>query len=275
MKSLFIRLSIVISTVAFSTRLFAAAAADDYNFTGAQHNLQCIALNKSNVQLCDGSGNSLGLVANNKANSSCANSSLRFQGIEAVTAGNGRTYYYCWGVGGVDGQSGHIWVSDMTARPTLDFNARGGSGGLYNGRSAPDIILADGVTKKSYFLNPQPIPSALGYYGPTDGLWRSFANYSEPASPYATNNMPLVWSWVNKGGGGIVRAQMLRGEVFYPSDVATINMTAYNSSGVATGSVKAMYGSFWNGNSKLYGWTVHSYHYGTSYVELITCRTCN
>ena len=275
MKTLSVHTVATIAIAALITTSFAAAPADDYNFAGATHNLQCISLNKSNVQLCDASGNPLGLVANNKANSSCNNSSLRFQGLEAVTAGNGRTYYYCWGLGGSDGQSGHIWIADMSARPSIDPNARGGSGGLLNGRSASDIILADGVTKKSYFINPQVIPSDMGYYGPTDGIWRSFANYSEPAAPYAGNNMPLCWSWVNKGGGGIVRAQMLRNEVFYPSDVATITMTTYNSSGVANGSIKAMYGSIWNGNTRLYGWMVHSYHYGTSYVELITCRTCN
>ena len=112
------------STVA----LQAAAPADDYNFAGATHNLQCIALNKSNVQLNDGAGGSLGLVINNKANSSCANNYLRFQGMEAITAGNGRTYYYNWGVGGSDGQSGHVWISDMTVRPSIDPNARGCSG---------------------------------------------------------------------------------------------------------------------------------------------------
>ena len=131
------------------------------------------------------------------------------------------------------------------------------------------------MTKKSYWINPQPIPGAMHYVGPNDGLYHSFANYGEPAAPYATNHSTLCWSWVNKGGGGIVRAMMSRNEVFYPSDVATINMTSYDSNGVANGSVKVLYGSFWNGNTRLYGWTVHSYHYGASYVELILCRTCN
>jgi hypothetical protein len=253
--------------------LHATAPADDYNYAGATHNLQCIALNKSNVQLNDGAGNSLGIVLNNKANGSCSGTLLRFQGMEAITAGNGRTYYYNWGVGGSDGQSGHVWISDMTVRPTINSNARGCSGGLCNGRPAPDILLADGVTKKSYLVNPQPIPGALHYVGPTDGIYRSYATYGEPGSPYGTNHTILAWSWVNKGGGGIARAMMSRNEVFYPSDVSTITMTAYDTSGVSNGAVKAMYGSFWNGNTRIYGWTVHSYQYGATYVELVTCPT--
>src|SRR4051794_6776787 len=180
--------TITITTLLATSPAGATAPSDDYNFAGATHNLQCIALNKSNVQLDDGAGNSLGMVINNKANSSCSFNYLRFQGMEAITAGNGRTYYYNWGVGGSDGQSGHVWISDMAARPTIDTNARGCSGGLCNGRSAPDIILSDGVTKKSYWVNPQAIPSAMHYYGPSDGLLHSFGNYGEPGAPYGTNH---------------------------------------------------------------------------------------
>jgi hypothetical protein len=266
------KLVLLLHSLAFVSMLHAAASSDSYNFNGATHNLQCIKLNKSSVQLYDGAGNPLGLIANNKANSDCANSALRFQGMEAIVAG-GRTYYYSWGLGGSDGQSGHIWISDMVSRPVIDANARGGSGGLFNGRSAPDITLASGATK-SYFISPQPIPSAMHYVGPGTGLYYSYGNYGTPGSPYGTNYTNLSWSWINKTGGGIVRCMMKSGEVFYPSDVSTITLSSYDSNGVANGSVKAMYGSIWNGSQRIYGWMVHSHHYGTTYVEHIVCRTC-
>src|SRR2546430_11298615 len=92
-----IPISLIVSVAAvLSNSVYATAPSDNYNYAGATHNLQCIALNKSNVQLNDGAGGSLGLVINNKANSSCSFNYLRFQGMEAITAGNGRTYYYNW-----------------------------------------------------------------------------------------------------------------------------------------------------------------------------------
>ncbi|EEF62976.1 hypothetical protein [Pedosphaera parvula] len=259
-------------SLATASLLHAAAPSDDYNFDGATHNLQCISLNKSSVPIYDGAGNQLGLVINNKPNSTCNNSSLRFQGMEALTVA-GRTYYYCWGVGGVDGQSGHVWIADMTSRPTIDPNARGGSGGLFNGRSAPDIILPSGTTK-SYFINPQPIPAAMNYIGPSTGQYYSYSNYGTPGAPYGTNYTNLSWSWINKTGGGIVRCMLMTNEVFYPSDVSTITINSYDTSGTVNGSVKAMYGSIWNGDQRIYGWIVHSHHYGSTYVEHIICRTC-
>ena len=250
----------------------AAAPANDYNFDGCNHNMQGVFLNKANVTLYDGAGQSLGLVINNKANASFADGRLRFQGIEALTVA-GRTYYYNWGVGGADGQSGHVWISDMSARPTIDSNARGGSGGLFNGRTAPDILLADG-TKKAYFIRPTAIPNDMYYLGPSDGKLHSFANYGVPADPYSTGHTNLCWSWVNKTGGGIVRCMMKTDETFYPANVATINIDSFDAGGTVNGSVKAIYGSIWNGTQRIFGWTVHSHHYGAQYVEHIACSNC-
>jgi hypothetical protein len=35
-----------------------------------------------------------------------------------------------------------------------------------------------------------------------------------------------------------------------------------------------MYGSIWNGTQRIFGWTVHSHHYGAQYVEHIACSNC-
>jgi hypothetical protein len=249
-----------------------AASSNDYNFNGATHNLQGIFLNKANVPLYDGSGQPLGLVVNNKPNDSYPDGRLRFQGMELVEAG-GRDYYYSWGAGGVDGQSGHIWVADMTARPTISSSARGGSGGLMNGRTAPDIFLANG-TRKAYFITPQPIPIEMHYIGPGTGLQYHYENYGTPAAPHSSGHTPLSWSWINKTGGGIVRCQMKANDTFYPADVATITIASVAHNGSENGSVKAMYGSIWNGGRRIFGWTVHSHIYQGTYVAHITCSNC-
>lgn len=251
---------------------FAAASSNNYNFDGCNHNLQGIFLNKANVTLYDGAGQSLGLVVNNKANDSYPDGRLRFQGLEGLVVGD-RDYYYSWGVGGADGQSGHIWIADMTARPNIDTSDRGGSGGLLNGRTAPDFYLSDG-TRKSYFITPKSIPSAMGYIGPSTGRRHSFSHYGTPAEPYSSGHTPLSWSWVNKTGGGIVRCQMKTNETFYPADVATINIGSIDANGNANGSVKAMYGSIWNGSRRLFGWMVHSHVYQGTYVAHIACSNC-
>jgi hypothetical protein len=250
----------------------ASAPANDYNFDGATHNMQGIFLNKSNVPLYDAAGQQLGLVINNKPNSSFPDGRLRFQGMEAITVG-GRTYYYNWGVGGSDGQSGHVWIADMSARPTIDPNARGGSGSLMNGRTAPDIFLANG-TRKAYFITPTAIPDEMHYIGPGTGQMYHYANYGTPASPYSSGHTPLVWSWVNKTGGGITRCMMRTNETFYPADVATININSVDHNGAVNGSVKAMYGSIWNGAQRIFGWTVHSHIYQGTYVPHIVCSNC-
>lgn len=243
----------------------AAASSNDYNFNGATHNLQGIRLNKSNVPLYDGAGQPLGLYINNRPNDSFPNSALRFQGMEMLEADGGKDFYYTWGLGGVDGQSGHVHVSDMVARPSIDPDARGGSGSLKNGRTAPDIILSDG-TKKSYSVEPIAIPSEMHYIGPSTGLMYHYDNYGTPATPYSSEHTPLSWSWINKTGGGIVRAQMKRGEVFYPANVSTITIASVDHNGATNGSVKAMYGSFWNGERRVFGWAVHSHIYQGVYT---------
>jgi hypothetical protein len=250
----------------------ATEPSNNYNFDGAHHDLQCIQLNKSSVPLLDGAGNPLGLAVNNKTNSSCANGALRFQGMEMIDA-SGRDLYYSWGLGGSDGQSGHIHIADMVSRPSIDPTARGCSGTLCNGRAAPDLLLADG-TRKSYYIVPTPIPSEMHYIGPGTGLMYHYGNYGTPAEPYSYEHTPLSWSWVNKTGGGIVRAQMRRDEVFYPSDVSTITLGTIDHNGNANGSVKAMYGFFWNGSRRVYGWTVHSHIYNGTYVPHIRCNNC-
>lgn len=251
---------------------FAAASANSYNFNGCNHNLQGIFLNKANVTIYDGSGQSLGLVINNKANDSYPDGRLRFQGLEGLVVGT-RDYYYSWGVGGADGQSGHVWVADMTARPSINTSDRGGSGGLLNGRTAPDIYLANG-SRKSYFITPRPISTAMGYIGPSTGRRHNFSHYGTPGAPYSSGHMPLSWSWVNKTGGGIVRCQMKTNDTFYPADVATININSIDTNGNVNGSVKAMYGSIWNGNQRLFGWTVHSHIFQGTYTAHITCSNC-
>lgn len=249
--------AVVVATVAVSTaEVRAAASSNDYNFDGVKHYLQDINLWVSATSLKDGDFKNFGPSISNSTNGP------RFQGIEGLSTPDG-TLYYSWGTDGY--LSGFVWLYHMNARPTIYSSARAG-----NGKSAPDIIAANGA-RKSYYITPTAISSNITFVGPTDGKTRGFHTYGQPgASRGYPNYTYLTWSWVNKGGGGIVRTVMQKNEVFYPSDVATITM----SSTTASGSVKAMYGFTYQGGVRLYGWTVHSHTEGGTYYPHIVCLNC-
>ena len=234
----------------------ATASSNSYNFSGVQHYAQVIKLNVSSDTLKDGNFSNFGPSVANSANGP------RFQGIEGLATPDG-TLYYSWGIDGY--LSGFVWLYHMNARPVIHSDARAG-----NGNSAPDIIAANGQ-RKSYYVTPVAISSNITFVGPTDGITRGFDTYGRPgASKGYPNYTYMVWSWVNKGGGGLVRTIMKTNEVFYPSDVSTIDMTSTS----ASGSVKAMYGFTYQGGVRLYGWTVHSHHEGANYYPHIVCLNC-
>jgi hypothetical protein len=67
---------------------------------------------------------------------------------------------------------------------------------------------------------------------------------------------------------------MKANDTFYPADVATININSIDAGGNVNGSVKAMYGSIWNGAQRVFGWAVHSHIYQGTYVPHIVCSNC-
>lgn len=207
-----------------------------------------------------------------------ARGKFRAQGHEAIRAkrpGDSTVYttYFGWGFQTAN-ESGSVWLGDLNKRPSQRNSARCTDG---NGKPAPDIKLRNGE-RKSYFVQPTPIPATLKY-SRTNGELGDYENYGTPGAPEAPYHTNVSWSWVNNGrlgasnaisGGGIQRAMVRRGEVFYPSDVASIKTYDAARSG---GYVRAIYGSFWTGAQRVYGWLVHSHNAG-GYREHVSCRTC-
>jgi len=208
-----------------------------------------------------------------------ARGKFRAQGHEAIRAkrpGDSTTYttYFGWGFKTAN-ESGSVWLGDLNERPYTGNTARCTEG---NGKPASDITLRNGQ-RKSYFVSPTAIPTTLKY-DRTNGTLGDYENYGTPGAPEAPYHTNLSWTWVNNGrvgasnaisGGGIQRSMIRRGEVFYPSNVATLK--SYDTSG-SGGYVRAMYGSFWTGAQRVYGWMVHSHSAGGGYREHVSCRTC-
>jgi len=67
----------------------------------------------------------------------------------------------------------------------------------------------------------------------------------------------MTWSWIDVRGGGIARAALAEGELFYPADVAPITLdTSAGAGQPANGMVTARYGYAWDGRARIYGWMV-------------------
>lgn len=204
-----------------------------------------------------------------------------FQAHEAIKAttpwGSAATLYYARG--SVTGQpNGHLWVADLYERPV----APSGCSTAGNGTTAPLI------SGKSYYLDPQPIPDQLRF-SETDGEPNTYTEYGVRGDGHRKY---VTWSWVTDGsrcdrygaisGGGVTRALVSRGEVFYPANVRRITCSDYTGNvagsgraqdGVDNGWVQAMYGYFWTGQQRVWGWTVHSHSYNGVYTNHVNCRS--
>jgi hypothetical protein len=172
----------------------------------------------------------------------------------------------------------HIWVSDLTARPTT-FSMSDPA--IHpNGRACT-------ATTNLYRTDPKPIP---GYYkslsqvqaqGGTSNAGANWGNYGNPSETEGTqhsgvrfNYLLWNWRWDNNSGGGQVRVSMEANTPVRRCDVAevTSNMYALNSDEVI-GQVKGMYGYVRDAAGEAHhGWVVHSYKRNTdaNWTNLLT-----
>ena len=214
------------------------AAASSFDHDGVNHHAQTIKLAHGSAQLRDLDGNPIGKTVTG---------SIRMQGIEAIDSPIG-TLYYTWG----DGQpSGHIHVSDLAKRPAIDDSARAGNG------------EACAIGSKSYWVRPARIEGDLRYRGPTTGDSYSLAWYGTPGSP-VDDYTYLSWSWIDRAGGGIVRAVVRENDVFYPCAVKSIKTESIATAGW----VKAIYGMVQSNGHRYFGWLVHSHQYESQPVVM-------
>lgn len=212
------------------------AAASGFDHPGLSHHAQTIGLKHQNAPIRNLDGNPTGMTVTGKT--------LRMQGLELVQSPIG-DMYYTWG----DGQpSGFLHVSDLTARPDIDVGARAGNGQkctLKKGQNGQD---------KSYWVRPQPIESDSRYEGPSTHESYSLKWYGVRGQGYTY----LSWSWVDVAGGGVVRALVRDGDIFYPCAVHSLTTHSVASPGW----VKVLYGMVQSNGHHYYGWLVHSHAYG-------------
>lgn len=242
---------------------FGVAESSVFNRDGVTHHAQYIRLKDGSAEVRDVGFAPIGFTAHDTAipgHCSATKPCVRLQGLEAVETGGGTTYYM-WGYGG--NRSGHVHVADLAERPDVDVAKRAGNG-------KPCAVLAgQNGEKKSYWVTPRPIEGTLRYRGPSTGENITFKWYGTPGeSEGLTDYTYLSWSWIDKTGGGIVRAIVREGDTFYPCNVKRITSHALPQSECdadgktcSDGWVKAMYGMVYQDGHHYHGWLVHSHRF--------------
>jgi len=238
------------------------ASSQIYDKAGVSHNEQCIkTAGHESVVVRDVQGNqaqaSAGPVTDPpEQTETCSDGAgIRFQGIESVSA-KGMTMYYTWPFGGGKQAPGFVWVNELSSLPTVSMEYAQG-----NGTTAPPAL-----GEPAYEITPATISHAMCYQGvsisnkgPSDcGTWYEYAPYGEPVG--GAKFALMTWSWIDVSGGGIARAAVAKGELFYPADVKPISLPSTSGENQPeNGRVTVRYGYVFNGSEKLYGWMVTSH----------------
>ncbi len=162
--------------------------------------------------------------------------------------------YYAWPSSGASAP-GFVWVFELASRPSVN-----GADAAGNGTAAP---VAPG--EPAYKITPATIDHHMCYVpvsipAPpnTCGEWYEYAPYGEPVG--GARFALTTWSWIDVAGGGIARAAVAEGELFYPANVQPISKPSYSGqNGSVNGTVTVRYGYVNTGTQKLYGWMVTSH----------------
>ena len=203
------------------------------------------------------------------------NGYMEIDAQEILYTGDGKDLYFHPGGGHneyVDevnnGQYGHIWVTDMTARPTLQPQNLNGK---------PCAASTTPGTAFSYYITPTRIPSDMmykppGIVGNSGAKWWTYGNPGFDKTEGRGDWTYIVWSCVQNGnsgyypadyknGGGMVRALGKRDKVFHRGDIYKIVGNSYGTNDVKNGVVTNIYGKTRADatGSWIYGWLVHSY----------------
>jgi hypothetical protein len=233
-----------------------------YDRAGVSHNEQCVKTTEDrSVVVRDVEGNQLQTSAGpvtdppEQAEICSDGAGIRFQGIESVSA-KGMTMYYTWPFGGGGQAPGFVWVNELTSVPTVHLRYA-----KSNGATAPP---APG--EPVYWITPTTISHEMCYSNvsaenkiPSDcGAWYEYAPYGEPIS--GARFTLMTWSWIDVSGGGIARAAVAEGELFYPANVQPISLPSTSGENrPENGRVTVRYGYVPNGTEKVYGWMVTSH----------------
>jgi hypothetical protein len=246
-----------------------------YDRDGVSHNIQCIPTRDDRaVVLRDVEGEPLTAIRDGSEVQLSdqplralarpgARPCLRIQAIEAVVA-NGMSMYYTWpfepqevAAGAPAQYPGLVRGAELAARPVLDS----GETRSY-GLAAP---AAPG--SPAYVVTPQDInvPQQL-YAGPSTGRYYSYSPYGKDVG--GARFALMTWTWIDADGGGIARLPVAAGELFYPANVAPIDLQSVAADEhTPNGSVDARYGYVRHGAERSYGWMVTSHVVGSEGQE--------
>jgi hypothetical protein len=214
-----------------------------YDKAGVMHNEQCIQTNGDEpVVVRDVEGNQLQTAAGaltdppEQGETCSERAGIRFQGIEAVSA-RAMTMYYTWPLEGGRQSPGFIWDEELASRPVLDVDAAAGNG----------VPTPPAAGEPAYRVTPEDIASEQRYRGPSTGRWYTYSVYGRSVG--AARFALMTWSWIDVAGGGIARAAVAEGELFYPADVQPISLPSASAEGQpANGTVTVRYGYVFNGS---------------------------
>ncbi len=230
------------------------SAASRYNRSLESHFGVDVGLAEASTPLLDREGAPLGP----KVTPYRPGKKIRIQGNEIVRRAGKEALYYMWGDGDVE--SGFVPHHALDSAPDL----REDDGG--NGEVAPSNC-------RSYVVRPTAIPTDLRFHRFDGKSPSTLATYGTPAAPAFPDYTSLQWNVVSVQGGGLVRSILREGEIFYASKVARITVTSVAS----PGSVTFMYGFAFQGEKRVYGWTVVS-HLATGartyHVDLRSTTDC-
>ncbi|HEY2602658.1 MAG TPA: hypothetical protein VGI67_13960, partial [Thermoleophilaceae bacterium] len=241
----------------------ATEPASTYNAPGQAHANACAAPSVGGIPLrcLDGSADGFGIpdpLAYDDG--SCPGGTLRLDLHEVVDSPAGPLVFERGGNGYVDDQNakyGQVLVSDLAESPGAPTPSGGG-----RGASCPALLDA------RYAVQIASIPDTM-HYKPNSSSSK-FDRYGDPGSAQGDRHdihySYLLWSFLNVGGGGMVRALLQDGQVVAPCDVDPVLMNAYDTGSTVDGTVLARYVRTEMGGTPLYGWMVWEHQSGSDPV---------
>ena len=193
---------------------------------------------------------------------------------------------------------GHVYEGDLAGLPRTIPGKEAGNG-TRPPRPHDDLHDAEG-RRLAYVVRPKPIPYPLFYKNSIEGVedrtaGASFRNYGAYEGPSGNgayrderpdedrHHQPLCWSTVRRAdgtkvdGGGVAKAFLSDGEVFYRANVEPVVIEACSAvspcpnddgerpdtSAGLEGRVTSFYGYVWTKEAgRQYGWTVASWQVG-------------
>jgi hypothetical protein len=247
----------------------AAQPAELFNAPGQAHNVVCVHLAASPTPLrfADASATGFGLANEQLAfdeDGRCPAGTARLDLHEAIPSPSGPLVFHRGGNGYADepntkyGELAAPELADPLPEPVPSAGGRG----------APCAALAPG--EPAFGVDVESIPEEMHYKRPQDlpnGLNRgsSFEHYGDPGADQGDRQdihySYLLWSFLDVGGGGIVRTLLAPDRVVRPCDVAPVVMDSWDRDGNVNGQVTARYVRTLGGTCPLYGWMIWSHTY--------------